>query len=208
MSNTFTVYHKKQKIIFSFGEGIKDLKEQSGQLKWEEIADFLHSGKSTLRIQSPEPARLFRLFSTFFECVAAAGGIVENPGGHWLFIFRNGRWDLPKGMAEPGENPESTALREVKEECGIRHLDIRYPLPPTYHIYPLASRDQWALKKTKWFMMDTHSSGELHPQTEEGITHLAWKNPEQLREIFDNTHENIKELILHCQRLNKDQGKN
>jgi len=40
MNNTFTVYHQKQKIIFSFGEAPKDLKKQSGQLKWEEIRFF------------------------------------------------------------------------------------------------------------------------------------------------------------------------
>lgn len=207
MSNTYTVYHQKQKIEFSFGEGPKDGIDQSGWLKWENIADFLSSDKSTLRFQSHQPDRLFRLFSTFFEYVAAAGGIVENTHGLWLFIFRDGRWDLPKGMAEQGENPENTALREVKEECGFRQLEISYPLPPTYHIYPLASRDQWALKKTKWFMMGTQTPGELRPQREEGITRLEWKDPEQLREVFDSTYENIKEVIKFCQQLKKDQRK-
>jgi 8-oxo-dGTP pyrophosphatase MutT (NUDIX family) len=29
------------------------------------------------------------------------------------------RWQLPKGIVDPGELPETTALREVREEAGI-----------------------------------------------------------------------------------------
>ena len=29
------------------------------------------------------------------------------------------RWQLPKGLVDPGESPEVTALREVREEAGI-----------------------------------------------------------------------------------------
>jgi 8-oxo-dGTP pyrophosphatase MutT (NUDIX family) len=36
------------------------------------------------------------------------------PGGR-----RPGTWALPKGNLEPGERPEETALREVREETGI-----------------------------------------------------------------------------------------
>ena len=31
-----------------------------------------------------------------------------------------GRWQLPKGIVDPGETPEQAALREVREEAGIR----------------------------------------------------------------------------------------
>ena len=29
------------------------------------------------------------------------------------------RWQLPKGLVEAGESPESTAVREVREEAGV-----------------------------------------------------------------------------------------
>ena len=29
------------------------------------------------------------------------------------------RWQLPKGIVDPGESPEGTAVREVREEAGI-----------------------------------------------------------------------------------------
>ncbi len=37
----------------------------------------------------------------------------------YLFICRNGLWDLPKGHQEAGEDIRDTALREVSEETGI-----------------------------------------------------------------------------------------
>lgn len=30
-----------------------------------------------------------------------------------------GRWQLPKGLIDPGETPEEAAIREVREEAGI-----------------------------------------------------------------------------------------
>lgn len=33
---------------------------------------------------------------------------------------RSPRWDIPKGLAEPGETPCQAALRELQEETGLR----------------------------------------------------------------------------------------
>jgi len=48
-----------------------------------------------------------------------------------LFIFRNGKWDLPKGKAEAKETINQTAIREVEEETGITGLSII----PTFRDY-------------------------------------------------------------------------
>jgi hypothetical protein len=42
-------------------------------------------------------------FATRFVYIEAAGGIVENSNGEILLIFRRGRWDLPKGHTDAGE---------------------------------------------------------------------------------------------------------
>ncbi len=35
-------------------------------------------------------------------------------------------WDFPKGVVEPGEDPLTTARREVREETGIEDLEFRW----------------------------------------------------------------------------------
>ena len=60
--------------------------------------------------------------------VRAAGGIVHRGArdGEPLVLLvhrpRYDDWSLPKGKADPGEQAEQTALREVEEETGLRCL--------------------------------------------------------------------------------------
>ena len=70
----------------------------------------------------------------------AGGGLVYNKKGDVLFIFRNGKWDLPKGGIEKGEEIRETALREVEEETGVTNLVIKRKLQKTYHIFKRSGR--------------------------------------------------------------------
>lgn len=55
----------------------------------------------------------------------SAGGVVFRAlagGGAEVALISVGeppRWQLPKGLVDPGEKPETTAVREVREEAGI-----------------------------------------------------------------------------------------
>ncbi len=51
--------------------------------------------------------------------IHAAGGLVQNSNGDFLFMERNETIDLPKGKLEKGESDEEGALREVEEETGV-----------------------------------------------------------------------------------------
>ena len=51
--------------------------------------------------------------------IHAAGGLVQNTNGDFLFMERNNTLDLPKGKLEKGESDEEGALREVEEETGV-----------------------------------------------------------------------------------------
>jgi bis(5'-nucleosidyl)-tetraphosphatase len=53
-----------------------------------------------------------------------AGGVTFRRSGDRTFYLvisssDGGHWVLPKGHIEPGESPEATVLRELKEEAGV-----------------------------------------------------------------------------------------
>lgn len=124
----------------------------------------------------------------------AGGGLVYNKKGEVLFIFRNGKWDLPKGGIEKGEDIKQTALREVEEETGIKNLAIVKKLQKTYHIFK--RNGEYRLKVTHWFEMFSDFEGILIPQENEGIEKVAWLNKVQVQEALQNSYENIKLLFV------------
>ncbi|MCX6171587.1 MAG: NUDIX domain-containing protein [Flavobacterium sp.] len=130
----------------------------------------------------------------------AGGGFVFNKKGEVLFIFRNGKWDLPKGGIEKGEEIEQTAIREVEEETGVNNLKVSNKLQKTYHIFK--RNGKYKLKITHWFEMHTDFEGTLIPQDNEGIEKVAWLNPEQVKEALKNSYENIK-LLFEEEKLLK-----
>jgi len=138
---------------------------------------------------------LWNKFKKIFMRVEAAGGLVQNRHGEYLLIFRNKKWDLPKGKQEKKETIEAAALREVQEECGVSGLSIIKPLQTTYHIYELEGWDM--LKHSHWFAMSTESEEELKPQQEEGIEKAVWAKPEQIKDYATNMYPSVHD-VLHA----------
>jgi mutator protein MutT len=125
--------------------------------------------------------------------IQAAGGLVENEKGEILFIFRRGKWDLPKGKLDPGETLESCALREVKEETGIDQLELKKFLLVTKHEYEESGL--FILKETHWWLIKTNSRQPLIPQTEEDITGVKWMSPPDFKIVQQNTYPSILEVL-------------
>ena len=78
----------------------------------------------SIGILSKNETSVVSAFKNKFPEITAAGGKVINHNSEILFIYRNKKWDLPKGKSEKNENISQTALREVIEETGIKNLSI------------------------------------------------------------------------------------
>ena len=137
--------------------------------------------------------KLWEIFTKKFPIIDAAGGLVERSDGKILFIYRNNRWDLPKGGVEKKELIIEAAQREVKEETGLADLIVINKIGETYHIFKKGKN--FRLKRTYWFKMKSDYQGELFPQEEEGIISAEWINKKRIPEIFKNSYENIKEIF-------------
>ena len=129
---------------------------------------------------------------TVFRQAPAAGGVVLVDDG-FVAIERNGIPDLPKGHIEKGESPEVAAIREVEEETGITDLEIIKELPATWHCYLL--QNQWTIKKTSWYLMNTNSGMKNVPQTEEGISKVYLVDKDGIKDFEEKTFASLKTLI-------------
>lgn len=157
------------------------------------IKELLETDLQEVRLIHKKEHKLLKKFLKELPNVIAGGGKVYNDKGEILFIYRNDKWDLPKGKIEGVESIEETAIREVMEETGVAGLEIIKPLETTYHIFKRHGRNK--IKITYWFEMKTSFSGNLYAQEMEGITKVAWLKPEQIEEALKNSYANIKLLI-------------
>ncbi|MCW3093503.1 MAG: hypothetical protein JWP81_4572 [Ferruginibacter sp.] len=137
--------------------------------------------------------KLKKAFFKNFHVIEAAGGIVQNDKKELLFIFRLGKWDLPKGKLEKGENLAECARREVEEETGIKQLTIHNKAGETYHTYNAFGKH--FLKISHWYYMTCTKVQTLVPQTEEDITEIKWIGTKNMKEPLANTYASIRDII-------------
>lgn len=173
-----------------------------------EIALDLLENTSTaeINIYGDDIQEIWKEFNLMFKLVDAAGGIVKNNDGNILFIYRLGRWDLPKGKLEPNEKLDAAALREVEEETGLKELILEKFVNTTYHIYreKRDGKEVKILKSTHWFTMKYIGNEIPKPQIEEGITKVDWKPIYDIeKEVFPNTFNNIKLILKEALSLDK-----
>lgn len=136
----------------------------------------------------------------------SAGGVVfrrREEGIHFLLIrdpYEN--WGLPKGHLEPGETPEEAALREVREETGLKELRLVANLPSIDWYF--RHRDRLIHKFCHFFLMES-PRGKPTPQLDEGISACVWlPEGEALTTItYDNAREVLRAGSRHLHRLDQ-----
>ena len=157
------------------------------------IAQYFAGQVTKAYLYHEDESLLLKLFKEKLTVNKAGGGLVENEKGEILFIFRNGKWDLPKGGLEKNESIEEAAIREVEEETGCKDLIIERPLEETFHVFK--RNGEYRLKVTYWYAMKTDFQGELIGQAEEGIDKVVWVEKKQIPVLLQNSYQNIKLLF-------------
>ncbi|MDQ8185630.1 NUDIX domain-containing protein [Pelagicoccus sp. SDUM812002] len=137
--------------------------------------------------------------------VEAAGGLTIDKNDRILFIFKDGKWDLPKGLIDRGKSASKTALQETAEETGLDpdKLSVLTELIPTVHISKYAKTK--SLKETRWFLIQyTGSKTSFEPQRDEGIEHCAWIPLWDLERPLANCAARIHYLVHFWLKFRKE----
>ena len=169
----------------------------SNDLNTKQLPEFMESNQKinllVLPVEENKIDCVFEKICSEFNQINAGGGLVRNLAGEYLLIFRNGKWDLPKGKQEAGEDIKVTAVREVEEECGIDSLELGNLLCVTHHTYRV--NGEFMLKHTFWYNMEYKGDATLKPQTEENIEMCKWVKGEEIAELVKDTYPSIKRVF-------------
>jgi 8-oxo-dGTP pyrophosphatase MutT (NUDIX family) len=118
--------------------------------------------------------------------IEAAGGVVAGGAGRVAVVHRPSYddWTLPKGKLDAGETFEQAALREVREETGLRCTLVR-ELPST--TYTVRGRP----KRVRYWLMNVESDPGFEPNSE--VDELRWLSAAEAAELL--TYDRDREVL-------------
>jgi 8-oxo-dGTP pyrophosphatase MutT (NUDIX family) len=142
---------------------------------------------------NPDTDAMLDTVKGYFNILVAAGGLITNQEEEILLMFRRGKWDLPKGKQDDGENLEACALREVEEETGLHSVTLEHKITETLHFYTY--KEKKILKHTYWYKMKFSGTELTIPQIEEDIVDIQWVKPENLSKYLKFSYQNITDVF-------------
>jgi 8-oxo-dGTP diphosphatase len=130
----------------------------------------------------------------------AAGGVVVRDGeqGPEVAVVHRPRyddWSLPKGKLAPGESWRDAAVREVREETGMR-------CQPGPELPPALYRDRKDRPKLVRYWLMRALDGDFEPNDE--VDRLRWLGLAEAEGLLDYEHD--RELVsgLRSKQLGSD----
>ncbi len=178
-------------IDISLNATVKNFESIEQVNKWIKDAEQSTSNYN-LVLMGKNEEEIWNQVVSHFGKIGAAGGLIKK-NDRFLFIFRRGKWDLPKGKIDKGEEPWQTALREVEEETGLHGMKIIQSLPSTYHMYRL--KDKMVIKETFWYLMNYEGDENPVPQTIEDIEKIEWLTIDEFNQLSGRIFGTVKDLI-------------
>ncbi len=121
-------------------------------------------------------------------------------------------WQMPQGGIDPGEVPNATALRELKEEIGTDKAEIIYESPDWYyydlpeHLIPKIWGGRYRGQQQKWFVMRfTGTDADINIHTEHPeFSQWKWVKLDELpniivpfkRDLYQKLVDDFRPIIL------------
>lgn len=143
------------------------------------------------------------------ERAVSSGGVVIFRG-KILLLYKNYRnryegWVLPKGTVENGENYQQTALREVREEAGVKARIIDYVGKSEYSFNIPHDVIE---KEVHWYLM-TSDNYYSKPQREEYFVHSGYYRYIEAYHLlkFPNERNILEKAYKMYLDINKDKSK-
>ncbi len=130
----------------------------------------------------------------------SAGGVVYRvQNGEPLFLlirdsYRN--WGFPKGHLESEEPPEAAALREVREETGLKDITLDGVIDTIDWFFRF--RGKLVHKVCHFYLMRSDSTRTI-PQRTEGITACRWARFDEATQLV--SYANARDVLLRANAM-------
>ncbi len=133
------------------------------------------------------------------ERQVSAGGVVYRGAecGVEIAIIavpgKENRWQLPKGIVDEGEEPEETALREVREETGVES-ELIEPIDTIEYWYVGHSQGR-KVRFHKWvhFYLMRYVSGDIGDYDRREVAEARWVSLDEALAML--TYENERQMV-------------
>jgi 8-oxo-dGTP pyrophosphatase MutT (NUDIX family) len=194
-SNSVVKFSSKKQLKKIIPEFAKD-SNASNLIIYSDTSEIgIRGGMTTSEyLKAPFPGKeLLASFLGLFKIIEAAGGIVKNEKGDILFIFRRGKWDLPKGKISadrsglnhlPGyagnwtfpelvvpekKKKTKTAIKESSEQAAIREVQEETGIHDIRIINELVTTYHIYNLRGKWILKPTMWFEMYAPEDQELI---------------------------------------
>ena len=105
------------------------------------------------------------------------------------------RWTIPKGHIEPGETAKQTAVREIGEESGLKHVDVLTWLGKIHFKY--RRMEKLVLMTTQVYLVQSLDKNE-HPTKEKWMNGIRWFSFSEALDAIE--YADIEKLMLNAKK--------